>query len=111
MRQKAIEREERQIVRWFSRLTERIRQGGALPMALPFTVHVLMGYIMSPAIVPSCGAGPSRGSVTQAVVDPFSNPVFDNPDVTTAISQVPHQGLDHSQWETLAVGLLVLAAH
>ena len=51
-------------------------------MALPFTVHVLMGYIMSPAIVPSCGAGPSRGSVTQAVVDPFSNPVFDNPDVT-----------------------------
>merc|ERR1719178_655739 len=64
---------------------------------------------MSPAIVPSCGAGPSRGSVTQAVVDPFSNPVFDNPDVTTAISQVPHQGLDHSQWETLAVGLLCYA--
>lgn len=68
--------------------------------------NAVFGFNVSPVFVPLLPPLPTRTPVVQAL-DPFLNPVFDNPDVTAAAPAMAH----HIQYGTLATGLLVIIAH
>ena len=69
--------------------------------------NAVFGFTVSPVFVPLLPPVPTRTPVVQAL-DPFLNPVFDNPDVVTAAAPAVAQHMDYG---TLATGLLVIVAH
>ena len=87
------------------RRTERAQTVRELSMLS--VANAVFGFTVSPVFVPLLPPVPTRTPVVQAL-DPFLNPVFDNPDVVTAAAPAVAQHMDYG---TLATGLLVIIAH